>query len=482
MSLQLPLLPLILDDVPPGLVRALAQEGVPFCKRAAAGSAGRFVLFDSRKGPCGPLRRGQVAIDVDALRDGSRPDAMEALMDERSARHRWQIAGLTVSEEIAAVDRRALRRQVLARLRERIEEAGGIWLCVGAFPFPYRSAVNFRIDYDQYDAADFDATLDAIAGEEAATSHFVNAAAYLGHDAALDRLRGLDVGSHGFRHHTYKTESENLNNVRRGIKTLEALGFEPSGFAAPGGRFNRSLLAALETLGVGHSSEFCLAYDDLPFFPHGSNVLQVPVHPVSLGIFLEALPAEGSQHRVIQQAVRAAIDYFRQTARSKYRAGEPVFFYGHPTGRLGRYPQVLRAFFDTANEFGAAWKTTLSEFTRWWRARASVRLKVVRQGEQFVVTADEKPGEYRVAIEYWHGRHVARMPLVGSVVEFKPSALAYENRGVRPEVRPVRVDPPEGLRGRIRRWIDWERETPIEEIGRGSWRNWAKRALRRLRP
>ncbi|HUT13305.1 MAG TPA: hypothetical protein VMY42_22650 [Thermoguttaceae bacterium] len=482
MDTQHPLLPLILDDVPPGLVRALAQEGVPFRKRTTADSEGRFVLFDSRRGPCRSLSRGQVAIDVDALRDGSRPDPMEALMDERSARHQWQIAGLRVSEEIATVDRRELRRQILGRLRERLEEVGGIWLCVGAFPFPYRSAVNFRIDYDQYDAEDFDATLDAVAGEESATSHFVNAAAYLGHDAALGRLRGLDVGSHGFRHHTYATETENLDNVRRGIKTLEALGFEPSGFAAPGGRFNRALLAALEALGVGHSSEFGLAYDDLPFFPHGSNVLQIPIHPVSLGIFLETVPAEGSQHAAIQQAVRAAIDHFRQTARSKYRAGEPVFFYGHPTGRLGRYPQVLRAFFDTANEFGAAWKTTLSEFARWWRTRASVRLSVCRQGEQFAVTVAEKPNEYRVAIEYWHGRHVARMPLVGPVVRFSPSALAYENRGVRPDVQPVRIDPAEGLRGRIRRWIDWERETPIEEIGKGSWRNWAKRALRRLRP
>jgi len=481
MDTQHPLLPLILDDVPPGLVRALAQEGVPFRKRRASGPEGRFVLFDSRNGPCRSLGRGQVAIDVDTLRDGSRPDPMEAMMDERSARHRWQIAGMTVAEEIATVDRRALRRQILGRLRERLEEVGGVWLCVGAFPFPYRSAVNFRIDYDQFDPADFDATLGALAGEESATSHFVNAAAYLGAEEALGRLRGLDVGSHGFRHHTYPTEAENVNNIRRGIKTLEAMGFQPSGFVAPGGRFHRGLLAALEALGVSHSSEFGLAYDDLPFFPHGSNVLQVPVHPVSLGIFLEAVPAREPQHAAVQQAVRTAIDHFRQTARGKYRAGEPVFFYGHPTGRLGRYPQVLRAFFDTAHEFGAAWKTTLSKFARWWRARASVRVSVSREGEQFAVAATEKPDEYRVAIEYWRGRHVARMALAGPVLRFSPSALAYENRDIRPEVRPVRVDPAEGLRGRIRRWIDWERETPVEEIAKGSWRNWAKRALRRLR-
>lgn len=478
----LPLLPLILDNVPPGLVQVLAQQGVPFRHHRSTAAKGRLVLFDSRRGPCRPLDYGQVAVDVHRLRSGWDRDPFEELLDERSGRHQWEIAGLKVTEEIARVDRRALRGRILEQLRLEIERAGGVWLCVAAFPFPYRSALNFRIDYDQYDPGDFDATLRTLEGNERATSHFVNAAAYLPHDDALGRLRGLDVGSHGYRHHTYLTEEENLTNVSRGIETLRALRIEPSGFAAPHGRFNRGLLAALERLGVGHSSEFGLAYDDLPFFPHNGQVLQVPIHPVSLGIFLEAVRGEGPRRAAaMQQAVRAAIDHFRETARLKYRAGEPVFFYGHPTGRLGRYPQVLRAVFDTADTFAAIWKTTLSEFAAWWRARAEVRMSVVRHQDNFVVTASRDPSEYRLGIEYWRGRHVARMPLEGRVVQFSPSALAYENRAARPDVRPVRVDRPEGLRGQIRRWIDWERETPIEEIDTTHWRNWAKRTLRRLR-
>ena len=50
----------------------------------------------------------------------------------------------------------------------RIEQAGGIWLCVAAFPFPYRSALNFRIDYDRYESLPRWAreTLDAHRGDE----------------------------------------------------------------------------------------------------------------------------------------------------------------------------------------------------------------------------------------------------------------------------------------------------------------------------
>lgn len=479
----LPLLPLILDDVPPGLTQALAQEGVPFRRRQAGTPQGRFLVFDSRSRPCPSITHGQVAIDVARLCGGSHRDSLAALRDERAGRCQWQIAGLTVSEEIARVDRRAVRRRVLAKLREEIQRAGGIWVCVAAFPFPYRSALNFRIDYDRYDRQDFETTLQTIAGNEQATSHFVNAAAYLPHKDALARLRGLDVGSHGYRHHTYRTEEENLTNVRRGIEALRALGMEPSGFAAPHGRFNRGLLSALETLQVGHSSEFGLAYDEWPFFPLAGNVLQIPVHPVSLGIFLETVPGQGARRAAAtQQVVRTAIDYFRETARGKYRAGEPVFFYGHPTGRLGRYPQVLRAVFDTADAFGAIWKTTFSEFAAWWRARGEVRIGVAGGGDQLVVTADGRPSSYRLAIDYWRGPHVARLPMDRPVLKFSPSAVAYERRTARPTVHPVRIDRPEGLCGRIRRWIDWERETPIEEIAAGNWRNWAKRTLRRVRP
>ena len=471
---RFPLLPLILDDVPVGLRRALAQEGIPVRNRRPGPPEGRFLLFDSRRTTRPAPAAGQIAVDIDPLREVCDADPFEALLDQRAARCQWQIGGLTVGEEVARVDKRTLRRQIIEPLRQRIEEAGGIWLRVAAFPFPYRSALNFRIDYDQYEPPDFDAVLQTIAGNEQATSHFVSGSAYEGAGEALARLRGLDVGSHGYWHHVYRTREENLRNVGRGIEVLRSGGIEPSGFAGPHGRFNRKLLSALKALGVSHSSEFGLAYDELPFFPAGADVLQIPIHPVSLGIFLEAATPDG-------EAVAAdrAAEYFEELAQARYRAGEPVFFYGHPTGRLGRYPQVLSRVFQTASVFGAIWRTTLSGFADWWRARAGVKLTVTRRDDEFVVTTDGKLPAYRLGVEYWRGRHVALMPMDGHVVRFSPQALAYESRGGRPAVRPVRIDRPEGLRGRVRRWIDWERVTPVDQIGSGNWRNWTKRTLRR---
>lgn len=481
----LPLLPLVLHAVPRGLRQALAQEGVPYRLHRPGPPQGRFVLYDGRTSPTLALHAGQAAIDVAPLRRAHREDPFEALVDLRSARFQWQIAGLNLAEEIARADKRAVRRQVLDGLRELLEQQGGVWMRMGAFPFPYRSALSFRIDYDDYEPRDFETTLDAVAGHEHATSHFVAAAGFQGAGDALARLRGLDVGSHGFWHHTYRTEEENLHNVRRGIDALEAAGLGPRGFAAPHGKFNRGLLAALESLGVPYSSEFALAYDELPFYPEGGDVLQIPVHPVCLGLFLDAVKREcrdraGRAGDVAEAAVDGAVEYYRGLIESRYRTGEPAILYCHPTGRLGRYPRVLQAVFEAAGAYGGLWQTTMTGLYEWWQVRSKVHVTVTEQGDGYVVTTHRKPAGFRVGIELWRGPHVATLPLDRPRLRVSPGALAFEKRAPAPGVRPVRIDKPEGLRSRLRRLLDWERVTPVEEIPSGTLRNWAKRALRQF--
>lgn len=476
-------LPLVLENVPRGLRQALAQEGIPVVDRQPGPPAGRFLLFDSRAAAIRPPAAGQCAIDVAPLREAFECDPFVALVDQRTSCVAWQVAQFELVEEIARFDKRAVRRRLLDLLREEIERLGGIWLRVAAFPFPYQSALNFRLDYDHYDPADFHSTLDALAGYEEATSHFVCGSAYASAGDALDRLRGLDVGSHGYWHHTYQTVDENVKNIRRGIELLEAAGMEPSGFVAPHGRFNRALLVALETLRISHSSEFSLAYDDLPFTAGTSGVLQIPIHPVCLELFVDAVkrvtdlaPAEGVRQRAT--AIEAAADYLRHVAEIKYRLGEPVFLYGHPTGLAGGCAQVVRQVLEAAGGLGAIWKTTLSQMNDWWRTRAAVRLTVTEREGEYVVTAETGLPAYHVGIELVQGGRVASLPLDRPVVQFSPEALAYKARTAPSLVAPIEIRRPGGWRGQVRRLIDWEHVTPVEEIPTGTWRNWTKRTLR----
>ncbi|MBX7167144.1 MAG: hypothetical protein K1X74_12515 [Pirellulales bacterium] len=480
----LPLLPLVLDRVPDALPQVLAQEGIATVDAQSGHDLGRFVLYDSRAVSVPCCGNGQTPIDVDPLRAEFAEDPFAALCDENTVRGSWAVGGLELTEEIARVDKRLVARRIAAWLRERVEAAGGVWLRLAAFPFPYRSAFNFRVDHDDYDPADFRTTLHALGGYEQAASHFVCAADFERFPYALQSLRGCDVGAHGYRHHTYRERDLNVQNIRRGIDVLLRAGLKVSGFVAPHGRFNPGLLAALESLGITHSSEFGLAYDAFPYFPGGRSVLQIPVHPVCLGLFLEAAnraPQDAGTAISPAAAADLAAAYFERVARARYLAGEPIFFYGHPTGRLGRYPHVLRRLLQTVDEMASVWPTTLTDFAAWWRQRGRVRLSAWACEDGLRVTCESRPADYRLSGELWRGELVARVPLDESELLLPWDALVFERRARDATPRPLRLDRREGLRGWLRRALDWERETPIDEIDTTSLRGWMKKTLRRVR-
>ncbi|MBI1903547.1 MAG: polysaccharide deacetylase family protein [Planctomycetia bacterium] len=484
--MTLPLLPLGAHNVPEGFLLALGQEGIPWVEASTSPWLTRFVLYDSRRGPPPLFGDDQAMIDVAPLccgksdTRGTSEDLAGQIVRQDSALFSWNIGGLVAREEIAAVDKRDLRRQMMSALRKKLEEAGGVWVKVSPFPFPYRSAFNFRFDHDTYVPADLSRLLEAIDGAEGATTHFVCGSAYKKHPEALARLRGLDVQCHGYWHHTYRDRETNLRNIERGLDVLRDAGFEPRAFAAPHGRYNPGLAAALDELKLAYSSEFALAYDETPFLPAGSRVWQVPVHPVSLGIVLEA--ARSREDDLAATAVQETAKHFQEVARRKYESGDPVFLYGHPDGRLGRYPLVVKRVLETAATFGALWKTTLTDFARWWGVRARCSLRLYRQEESFLAVVERRPRGFLPALEIWREERVALLPIDGPLVRFCTSSLAFQRRRApEDELRPMRVDRRHSLRGSFQRFIDWEKATPASEIEVRSLRDLMKKTLRMIR-
>ena len=103
-------------------------------------------------------------------------------------------------------------------------------MTVGPYPHPYRSAFNFRFDHDEFVATDFDAVLAVLAVGRTPPAT-VCGSTHEDQREALARLRGMDVGSHGYWHHTYVHAADNLRNIARGIDVLRAAGIEPSGLS-----------------------------------------------------------------------------------------------------------------------------------------------------------------------------------------------------------------------------------------------------------
>jgi hypothetical protein len=484
---QLPCLPLLLWNTPPGVEQVLAQEGVAHCPvrdpHPLAFRAGRIVLYDGRRVSRSALRvtlaPEHVALDIQGLRQGEPFDPFEALVRARSHRAAWNVAGRVLNERVARHDRGAIRRRLLHRLRLGVRKAGGLWARLAPYPYPYRSAFNFRADLDEPRPDDYARFARARRRLEDCCTHFVSTRAYGRHPGVLDDLRRCDAQSHGHHHVVYRDPEANLRNLRRAHDILVDAGFAPAGFAAPHGRWNEGLDAALEALGYTYSSDFQLAYDDFPFFPWRANerrfsrVLQLPIHPVCEGLFLEAAPTPG----------HVVADYLTAVVRAKVAAGDTAFVYGHPERRLAQFPEVLSAL-DTATAGNPLlWRVTLTEFAAWWRWRSERRWSIVVRSEgRFEVLFDDWDARYPLGLEIQRGAHVSTVPLTGPRTLLRLEELAYERREGKthlPAPRPVPWSP--SWKAAVRDVLDWETVTPLDELPEDTWTGRLKKGLRRWR-
>lgn len=478
-------LPLLLWKTPPGLELLLAQEGIafevvreahPFAFRGA-----RFVLFDGRRESAskvrGLLTSEHVAIDIDGLREGEPRDPFEALVDDSSARSAWSVDGWTLRERVSRFPKAWIRRRLIAALREAVLARGGVWMRLAPFPYPYRSAFNLRVDLDENEPDDyrrFAASRDALGD---CCTHFVCTSAYQDQPKAIADLRPRDAQSHGHFHHVYRDGEANLKNLERADRILRGLGFRVEGFAAPHGRWNASLDDALESLGYLYSSDFQLSYDDLPFFPwkdgRFSRVLQVPVHPICEGLFLDAGATGG----------RAIADHLARVVAAKIDAGEPAFVYGHPERRLGRMPEVFQELARVLRSREFVWRTTLTEMAKWWRWRADRRWRVIpRGGGRMEIQFDEWSAAHPLALEIQRGEFSCSFPLTKSRTILSPRDLAFEKRPALDDrvVRPPTIDAGRpSLKRFVREAIDWELVTPINELTGRSLADRVKKGLRR---
>ncbi len=476
--------PLLLWKTPPGLELILGQEGVAFeivtDAHPYSFRRGRFVIFDSREVAPGALGElltsGHVAIDIDMLRRGEPIDPFDALIDDQSAPASYWAGDYKLTERVGRFPKTWIRHRLIARLREAINSTGGTWIRLAPFPYPYRSSFSFRADLDETDLVDYQRFATARTPLADCTTHFVSTYAYGDQPAVLDDLRSLDTQSHGHFHHVYRDDEANRANVDRAHRILRNAGFEPAGFAGPHGRWRAGLDDILEELGYQYASDFQLGHDDFPFYPwkgtRFSRVLQIPIHPVCEGLFIEAGLVDTSEIGA----------YLRDVVLAKIDAEEPAIVYGHPERRLARMPVVLVMLARAIEREPLVWRASLSDLARWWRFRAERRWMVIAQSDQHLdIQFDEWDPEFPLALEIHRGRFRCSIPVTGARTSIQLGDLAYERTdGLRPSVaHPTIERGPLTWKQAVRTALDWETVTPIDELPRSTLSSRVKRELRR---
>jgi hypothetical protein len=232
-------------------------------------------------------------------------------------------------------------------------------------------------------------------------SWYVNVGAHAAHlDLFADLARhGHDIQLHCQRHTTYPDYSRNLNNFRQGKDEMASAGITPVGVVAPFGEWNPNLNRALEELGFEYSSEFCLAYDDLPFRPvlggRLSKVLQVPVHPICLGR-LVAARASAAQMTA----------YFRSVIDLQVARREPCFLYDHPE-RIAQFSDVLTDVLHYGKERCGS-VTTITDFARWWQRRERFAWTPRMSEKGLEIRAEAGGDDFSVVVE--RDGHYATLP------------------------------------------------------------------------
>jgi len=201
----------------------------------------------------------------------------------------------------------------------------------------------------------------------------------------FSRMDGQEIGIHCYKHETYSTLHENIDNIQKGLSALAKIQVEPSGFAAPYGKWNTQLAQALEHWQLQYSSEFSFDYDNLPSYPivgdRLSRTLQIPIHPISIG-----------KLKRLQYSTETILEYYVSVAQRHIKSCEPLLFYHHPND--GR-EQIFYEVFSFLKQHGVK-PYLMKDIAAWWKARDLVGIEVHYVNDELSIGTPEDNPAIRV--------------------------------------------------------------------------------------
>ena len=294
------------------------------------------------------------------------------------------------SEQVSKVSKGEIRIHIQKALVYLFHKRGLPFVHLWFYPEGVRNIFSFRIDTDMGTEEEINSLNNLLQNYSIPATWFVETKSAQNRIESFLKLKNQEISYHCYRHKTFLSYKKNEENIEKGLKILGKTGINPKGYAAPYGKWNRTIAKAIDKFDFLYSSEFGFAYDSLPLFPYYnagfSKTLQIPIHPVSVGRLKWGGHSEENM-----------IKYFFSVIEQKLFFNEPVILYTHPfEKRLKVFEKVFERILNYNRENSGINETvkakipilTFSEYAEWWKKRLAVNWSTEEINGKIVIKAD----------------------------------------------------------------------------------------------
>jgi hypothetical protein len=281
------------------------------------------------------------------------------------------------SEYVSKVSKGQIR-EIVTNVLEYLHHARSLpFVHTWYYPDGKPSVFTFRVDTDKGSKTELSKLHDVCVRHGVRGTWFADVKS---HEQWLDFFsifQTQEIGLHCYDHKTDENVEAVRRNFSKGCALLRKAGYEVNGATAPCGTWNEAVDTVYRELNLDYSSEFSLAYDDLPFFPlighnsgtangtsrrpeseaQESTVMQLPIHPVCVG----SMRRSGFSSEQMREYFHAWID-------NRLRSREPVCLYHHPTHH---HWEVFEEIFSSITTMDLP-RMTYAEYAGWWKKRTAV--------------------------------------------------------------------------------------------------------------
>ncbi|MBN2572461.1 MAG: hypothetical protein JXA68_10065 [Ignavibacteriales bacterium] len=309
---------------------------------------------------------------------------IEIISDNRTMRKKFpsEFGQRYVTEKVAKISKGKIRI-IIHRLLEYLYQLKKLpFVTKWNFPEKEKNIFCFRVDSDYSSIQQINDLHKTCESNQIKASWFIEIKSIENQLQVFNQFKNQELGYHCFRHKIYSSYQNNLDEINHGLELLRKIGLNPKGYAAPYGEWNEILNTALEHFNFLYSSEFCYDYDNLPSFPilgnNFSKVLQIPIHPISVGRLSKTKHAEDEM-----------LKYFSDIISEKFYFDEPIIFYTHPF--QNRF-HIFSELFQEVSNLGIK-NYSLLEYAHWWKERLNVKWHVDYRNNKILIDTsnhDEK--------------------------------------------------------------------------------------------